>query len=213
MQTAWRTEAGSGQLCLPVADPRRLGQVRRYLTGPPLHLDLRSPPESTLAARPAGPRQHRALWIRHRHLSVACSALRHEFSGGCPTPANLCHRQGPGTPGTEHYRKADITRFLKIRGTSIPPGGHSFLTRASPATDRCPSLRGGRTRVGDTSNNDARGARIKQRLTQMAVLSRAHGLEPMHRVSVMTSHALLLSDSRNHRSEGMAAWNSGPGSR
>ena len=34
VQTAWRTEAGSGPLCLPVADLRRLGQVRRYLTGP-----------------------------------------------------------------------------------------------------------------------------------------------------------------------------------
>ena len=34
VQTAWRTEAGSGPFCLPVADPRRLGQVRRYLTGP-----------------------------------------------------------------------------------------------------------------------------------------------------------------------------------
>lgn len=33
-QTACRTEAGSTQICLPVPDPRRLGQVHRYLTGP-----------------------------------------------------------------------------------------------------------------------------------------------------------------------------------
>jgi len=33
-QTACRMEAASTQLCLPVPDPRRLGQVRRYLTGP-----------------------------------------------------------------------------------------------------------------------------------------------------------------------------------
>lgn len=31
---AWWTEAASRQLCLPVADSRRLDQVRRYLTGP-----------------------------------------------------------------------------------------------------------------------------------------------------------------------------------
>ncbi len=42
----------------------------------------------------------------------------------------------------------------------LPPvlSNTTILTQASPATHSCPSLRGGKTRVGDTSNNGVWGA-------------------------------------------------------
>ena len=66
------------------------------------------------------------------------------------------HSDDTGTPETKGYTLKRQNFYPK------PMAQREFLKRALPAPLSCPSLRGGKARVGDTSNNDARTVRIKQ---------------------------------------------------
>ena len=65
-----------------------------------------------------------------------------------------------GQPGPDILHRV-VADSLAVTGLILRPNSTlrfsltKLSTRALPATHSCPSLRGGKTRVGDTSNNDA----------------------------------------------------------